>query len=109
MLIFRYRLARSGHRLLNCHHHDFQSAVYDAVVRPPGPATALRRAIAAEAATRRPPTPAYAADYAAVRTAVHTTAQTLYGSVAGPTETESTARIAAVIAAFQRSPLARIC
>jgi len=62
--------------------YDFQLAAYDAVaadavVRPPGPATALRRAIAAEAATRRPPTPAYAADYAAVRTAVHTTAQTL--------------------------------
>jgi len=62
--------------------YDFQSAVYDAVasdavVRPPGPATALGRAIAAEAATRRPPTPAYAADYATVRTAVHTTAQTL--------------------------------
>jgi len=62
--------------------YDFQSAVYDAVasdavVRPPGPTTALGRAIAAEAATRRPPTPAYAADYATVRTAVHTTAQTL--------------------------------
>ena len=53
MLTFRHRLARSGHRLLNCHHHDFQSAVYDAVasdavVRPPGPATVLGQAIAAE-------------------------------------------------------------
>ena len=62
--------------------YDFQSDVYDAVasdavVRPPGPTTALGRAIAAEAATRRPPTPAYAADNATVRTAVHTTAQTL--------------------------------
>ena len=47
----------------------------DVVLRPPGPATALGRAIAAEAATRRPPTPAYAADYATVRTAVHTTAR----------------------------------
>ena len=44
----------------------------DAVVRPPGPATALGRAIAAESTTRRPPTPAYAADYATVRTAVYT-------------------------------------
>jgi len=62
--------------------YDSQSAAYrydavaaDVVLRPPGPATALGRAIAAEAATHRPPTPAYAADY--VRTAVHTTAQTL--------------------------------
>jgi len=55
--------------------YDFQSAVHDAVasdavVRPPGPATALGRTIAAES-TRRPPTPAYAADYATVRTAVN--------------------------------------
>ena len=90
--------------------YDFQSAVYDAVVsdavlRPPGPATALGGAIAAEAATRRPPTPAYAADYATVRTAVHHCADA-NGSVAGPTE--STARIAAVIVAFQRAPLARV-
>jgi len=62
--------------------YDFQLAAQnavaaDVVLRPPGPATALGRAIAAEAATRRSPTPAYAADYATVRTAVHTTAQTL--------------------------------
>jgi len=54
VLTFRHRLARSGHRLLNCHHHVIsKSAVYDAVasdavVRPPGPATALDQAIAAE-------------------------------------------------------------
>jgi len=60
--------------------YDFQLAAHNAVAadvvsRQPGPATALGRAIAAKAATHRSPTPAYAADY--VRTAVHTTAQTL--------------------------------